>query len=127
MSYDYIILLHVVSCPHPSCFTHFSSVQLLSYVQLFANPWTAACQAPLSISNSQSLLKVMSIESVMPSNQLILCCPSLFLPSIFPSIRAFSNESVFYIRWPKYCSFSFSFNISCFSEYSVLISFRIDI
>ena len=101
----------------------FSSVQLLSRVQLFATPWTAALQASLSIINSQSLLKLMSIESVMPSNHLILCCPRLFPPSIFPSIRVFSNESALRIRWPKYCNFSFS--ISPSNEYSGLISFRI--
>ena len=87
-------------------------------------PWTAAHQASLSITNSQSLLKLMSIESVMPSNHLILCCPRLLLPSIFPSIRVFSNESVLCIRWPKY--WSFSFNISPSSEYSGLISLRMD-
>ena len=102
----------------------FSSVQLLSHVQLFATSWTAACQASLSIANSWSLLKLMSIESVMPSNQLILCHPLLFLPSIFPSIRVFSNQSVLRIRWPKY--WRFSFNISPFNEYSGLISFRMD-
>ena len=101
-----------------------SSVQLLSSVQLFATPWTAACQASLSITNSQSLLKLMHIESLMPSNHLILCCPLLFPPSIFPSIRVFLNESVLPIRWPKYWSFSFS--ISPSNEYSGLISFRID-
>ena len=101
-----------------------SSVQLLSRVQLFATPWTAPHQASLSITNSQSLLKLMSIESVMPSNHLILCHPLLLLPSIFPSIRVFSNESVLCIRWPKYWSFSFS--ISPSSEYSGLISFRMD-
>ena len=83
-----------------------TSVQLFSRVRLFATPWTAACQASLSITNSQSLLKLMSIELVMPSNHLILCCPLLLLPSIFPSIRVFSNESVLCIRWPKYWSFS---------------------
>ena len=83
---------------------HFSSVQLLSHVQLFATPWTAACQASLSIANSQSLLKLMSIESVMPSNHLILCRPLLLLPSIFSSIRVFSNESALRIRWPKHCT-----------------------
>ena len=88
------------------------------------NPWTAACQASLSITNSQSLPKLMSIESVMLSNHLILCCPLLLLPSIFPSIRVFSNESVLRIRWPKYWSFSFS--ISPSNEYSGLISFRTD-
>ena len=88
------------------------------------NPWTAACQASLSISNSWSLLKLMSIESVMPSNYLILCCSLLLPPSIFPSIRIFSNESVLHIRWPKYWSFSFS--ISPSNEYLGLISFRMD-
>ena len=87
-------------------------------------PWTAACQASLCITNSQSLLKLMSIESMMPSNQLILCRPLLLLPSIFPSISVFSSESVLHIRWPKYGSFSFS--ISPFNEYSGLISFRMD-
>ena len=86
----------------------FSSVQSLSHVRLFAAPWTAAYQASLSITKFRSLLKLMSIELVMPSNHLILCCPLLLLPSIFPSIRVFSNESVLCIRWPKYCSFSFS-------------------
>ena len=100
------------------------SVQLLSRVQLFATPWTPACQAPLSITNSQSLLKLMPIESVMPSNHLILCHTLLFLHSIFPSISIFSNESALCIRWPKY--WDFSFNISPSSEYSGLISFRID-
>ena len=94
----------------------FSSVQSLSRVQLFATPWTTACQASLSITNSRSLLKLTSIESVMPSNHLILCCPLLLLPSIFPSIRVFSNESALHIRWPRYRSFSFS--ISPSSEYS---------
>ena len=101
-----------------------SSVQLLSHVRLFATPWTAACQASLSITNSWSLLKLMSIELVMPSNHLILCHPLLLPPSIFPSIRVFSNESVLCIRWPKY--WSFSFNISPSNEYSGLISFRMD-
>ena len=100
-----------------------SSVQSLSRVRLFASPWTIAHQASLSITNSQSLLKLMSIESVMPSNHLILCHPLLLLPSTFPSIRVFSSESVFRIRWPKYRSFSFS--ISPSNEYSGLISFRI--
>ena len=101
-----------------------STVQLISHVQLFATPWTAACQASLSITNSQSLLKLIFIESVMPSNHLILSHPLLLLPSIFPSIRVFSNESMLRIRWPKY--WSFSFNISPSNEYSGLISFRID-
>ena len=98
----------------------FSSVQSLSCVQLFATPWTAAHQASQSITNSRSLLKLMSIESVMPSNHLILCRPLLLLPSIFPSIRVLSNDLVLLIRWPKYWSFSFS--ISPSNEYSGLIS-----
>ena len=102
----------------------FSSVQSLSHVWLFATPWTAACQASLSITNSRSLLKLMSIELVMPSNHLILCCPLFLPPSIFPSIRVFSSESVLCIRWSKYWSFSFS--ISPSNEYSGLISFRMD-
>ena len=101
----------------------FSSVQSLSHVQLFATPWTAACQASISITNHWSLLKLISIESVMPSNHLILCCP-LLPPSIFPNIRVISNESVLCIRWPKY--WSFCFRISPSNEYSGLISFRID-
>ena len=101
-----------------------SSVQLFSHVRLFATPWTAACQASLSITNSRSLLKLMSIESVMPSNHLILCCPLLLLTPGFPSIKVFSNESVLHIRWPKYWSFSFSLSLS--NEYPGLISFRID-
>ena len=101
-----------------------SSVQSLSSVRFFATPWTAACQASLSITNSWSLLKLMSTESVMPSNHLILCRPLLLLPSIFPSIRAFSNESVLHIRWPKY--WSFNLNISNSNEHSELISFRMD-
>ena len=97
---------------------------MLSRVRLFAIPWTAACQASLSTADSQSLLKLMSIESVMPSNHLILCHPLLLLPSIFRSIRVFSNVLVLRIRWPKYWSFSFSFSPS--NEYSGLISFRMD-
>ena len=100
----------------------FSSVQSLSHVWLLATRWTAARQASLSIANSQSLLKLRSIMSVMPSNHLILCHPLLLLPSIFPHIRVFSNESVLCIRWPEYWSFSFS--ISSSNEYSGLISFR---
>ena len=100
----------------------FSSAQLLSRVWLFATPWTAAHQASLSITNTQSLLKLMSIKSMMPFNHLILCHPLHLLPSVFPSIRVFPNESVLRIRWPKYCSFS----ISPSNEYSTLISFRID-
>ena len=99
-------------------------VQSLSRVPLFATPWTTARQAPLSITNSQSLLRLISIESVMPSNHLILYCRLLLLPSIFPSIRVFSNESALHIRQPKY--WSFSFNTSPSSEYSGLISFRMD-
>ena len=102
----------------------FSSVQLLRCIRLSATPWTAACQASLSITNSWSLLKLMSIESVRPSNHLILCRPLLLLPSIFPNIRVFSNESLLCIRWPKY--WSFSFNISPSNEHLGLISFRID-
>ena len=99
-----------------------SSVQLLNCVRLFATPWTSAHQASLSITNSRSLPKLMSTVAVMPSNHLILCHPLLLLPSIFSSIRVFSNESALWIRWPKY--WSFSFNISPFSEHSGLISFR---
>ena len=99
-----------------------SSLQSLSHVQLFVTPWTTASQASLSITNSQSLLKLMSIKSVMPSNHLIFCPPFLLLHSIFPNIRFFSSESVLCIRWPKYWSFSFS--ISPSNEYSGLISFR---
>ena len=102
----------------------FSAVQSLSCVWLFTIPWTTASQVSLSITNSQNLLKFTSIESVMPSNHLILCHPLLLLPSILPSIRVFSNESVLRIRWPKY--WRFSFNISPFKGYSGLISFRID-
>ena len=101
---------------------YLSSVQLLSHVRLFATPWTAARRASLSTTNSQSLLKLMSIELVMQSNHLILCCPLLLMP--FPSIRVFSNESILHVRWPKYWSFSFS--ISPSNEYSGLISFRIN-
>ena len=99
-------------------------MQSLSCVSLYATPWTAACQASLSFTNSQSLLKLMSIKSVVPSNHLILCHPLLLLPSIFPSIRVFFKESVLHIMWPRYWSFSFS--ISPSNEYSGLISFRID-
>ena len=102
----------------------FSSIQSLSHVQLFMTPWTAAHQASLSTTNSQRSLKLMSIESVMPSNHLILCHPLLLTSSIFLSIRVFSNESVLCIRWPKY--WSFSFNISPSNEHSGLISFRMD-
>ena len=104
-----------------SAIDQFNSV---SHVRLFATPWTTACQASLSITNSQSLLILMSIELVMPSNHLILCHPLLLPPSIFPSMRVFSNESILCIRWPKYWSFSFS--ISPSNEHSGLIFFRID-
>ena len=114
---------------HYSRFHHFayngiSSVQLLSHVWLFAIPWTAARQASLSITSHRSLLKLMSIELVMPSNHLILCHPLFLLPSIFPSIRVLSNESALCIKWLKY--WSFSFNISPCNGYSGLISFRMD-
>ena len=98
--------------------------QSLSHVRLFVTPRTAARQASLSITNCRSLLKLMSIESVMPSNHLILCCPLFLMPSIFPNVRVFSNESALHIRWPR--SWSFSFNISPSSECSELISFRMD-
>ena len=103
--------------------TVYQSVQSLSHIQLCATTWTAACQASLSITNSGSLLKLMSIESVMPSNHLILC-PPLLLPSIFPSTRVFSNESALRIRWPKYLSFTL--NISPSNEHPGMISFRMD-
>ena len=102
----------------------YPSVQLLSHVQLFVIPWIAAHQGSLSITNSWSLLKLMSVESVMPSNHLVLCLPLLLLPSVFHSIRVFSSESVLHIRWPKYWSFSLSISLS--NEYSGLISFRMD-
>ena len=108
---------------HGEC-TNFSSVQLFSRVCLFVTPSTAACQVSLSITNSRDLFKFMSIELVMSSNHLFLCHPLLFPPSIFPSIRVFSNESALCIRWPKY--WSFSFNISPSNKYSGLISFRMD-
>ena len=112
---SFVSVVLITLCP-------FSSVQSLSRVRLFVTPWTAARQAPLSITNSWSLLKLMSIKSVMPFNHFILCCPLLLLPSIFPSNRVFSNESVLRIRWPKYWSFSFS--ISPSNEHPGLISFR---
>ena len=109
----------------PSSYPNFvAAVQSLSRVQLFTTPWTAACQASLSFTISWSLLKLISIDSVMPSNHLVLCCPLLFLPSIFPSISVFSNELALRIRWPK--CWSFSFSVSPSSEYSGLIFFRID-
>ena len=113
---------------HPCCHAllppQFSSVQSLSHFQLFVTLWTAACQASLSITNSRSPPKLMSIELVMPSNHLILCHPLLLLPSIFPSIRVFSSESTLHMRWPKYWSFSFS--ISPSNEHPGLIFFRMD-
>ena len=118
----YTPISKVYECPL-LCFLS-QSVQLLSPVWLFATPWTAACQASLSITISQSLLKLMSIESVMPSNHLILCCPLLLLSSIFPRIRIFSNESLLCIRQPKY--WSLSFNISPSNEHPGLISFGMD-
>ena len=116
MVYIYISITYIMEI--------FSSVQSHSHVRLFVTPWIAACQASLSITNSQNLFRLMSIELVMPSNHLILCCPLLLLPSIFPSIRVFSNESALHIRQPKYWSFNFS--ISPFNECSGFISLRID-
>ena len=113
----------LIKIKHHGQIFSFSSAQSLSRVRLFVTPWTAACQASLSITNSQSLLKLMSIKSVMPSNYLILCCLLLLMTSIFPSIKVFSNKSALCIRWPKY--WSFSFNISPSNEYSGLISFSI--
>ena len=109
---------------HPLCSVQFSSVQSLSCVQLFVTPWTTTPQASLSTNNYQNLLKLRSIELVMPSNHLILCHPLLLLPLVFPSSRVFSNESALHIRWPKYQNFSF--NISPSKEYSGLISHRMD-
>ena len=122
-----IYSLYYFSVPIPmlvSQVAQFSSVQSVSHVQLFATPWTSAHQVSLYITNSQSLLKLMPIESVMPSNHLILCHPLLLLPSIFPSIRVLSSQSILCIRWSKYWSFSFC--ISPYNEYCRLISFRID-
>ena len=122
----YVHTVSVLYCAHfcMKCSLEFSSVQLLSRVRLFVTPWTTACQASLSITNSQSPPKLVSIESVMPSNHLILCRPLLLLLSIFSSFRVFSNESALRIRWPKY--WSFSFNISPTNEHPGLISFRMD-
>ena len=120
----YLGVLNLYSWVRWDSFLALSSVQLLSRVWLFATPWTAAHQASVSITVCRSPPKPMSIESVIPSNHLILCCPLLFLPSIFPSIRVFSNESAFCFRWPKY--WSFSFNISPSNEHPGLISFRMD-
>ena len=119
-SQELILMSHLGKPPS----VQFGSVQSLSHVRLFATPGTAARQAFQSITNSRSLLRLMSVALVMPSNHLILCHPLLFLPSIFPSIRVFSNESVLHIRWPKY--WSFSFNISPSNEHPGLISFRMD-
>ena len=116
--------LCMVICFLFSCVVSVHSVQPLSYIRLFVTPWIATLQASLSITNSQSLFKLILIELVMPSSQLILCCPLLLLPSILPSIRVFCNESALHIKWPKYRSFSFS--ISPTSEFSGLISFRMD-
>ena len=109
---------------YPFTYPSISSVKFLSCLQIFVTPWPTACQASLFITNAQSLLTFMTTESVRPSYHLILFCPLLLLPSVFPSIRVFSKESVLHIRWPKYCSFSFS--ISPSNEYSALISFRMD-
>ena len=119
-----MVLLVVQTVKNLPISVQFSSIQSLSRVQLFATPWTAVRQASLSITNSQSPSKPMSIESVMPSNHLILCGPLLLLPSVFPSIRVFPNESALRIRWPKY--WIFSFNISPYNEHPGLISFRMD-
>ena len=122
--YTHTYIVHVNLFIYKSLESLISSVQFLNCVRLFATPWTAACHASLSITNSWNLLKLMYIESTMPFNHLILCCPLILLSSIFPSIRIFSNESALRIRWPKY--WSLSFNISPSNEYLGLISFRID-
>ena len=124
LGYFNFILNFLVARQHSKTKLIFSSVQLLSHVRLFVTPWIAVHLASLSITNSRNLLKLMSIESVMSSNYLILCHPLLLLPSIFPSIRIFSSESALHIRWPKYWSFSFS--ISPSNEHRGLISFRMD-
>ena len=118
------VFLHLARNLHSLVWIYFSSVQLLSHVRLFATPWITARQTSLSVTNSQSLLKLMSIESVMPSSHLILCRPLLLLPPVPPSIRVFSNESTLCMRWTKYWSFSFS--ISPANEHPGLISFRMD-
>ena len=123
-SQNKLLTIPLILYTHDCTNSHTSSVQSLSCVRLFVTPWTAACQASLFITSSRSLLKPMPIEWVMPSNHLILCHPLLLLPSIFPNIRVFSNESVLHIRWLKY--WSFSFNISPSNEHSGLISFRMD-
>ena len=124
LAYCFPVVLPLFLWRFFSMYAQISSVQSLSRGRLFMTPWTAACQASLSITNSRSFLKHMSVELVMPFNHLILCRPLLLPPSIFPSIRVFSNESVLLIRWPKYWSFSFS--ISPSNEYSGLNSFRMD-
>ena len=128
MYYFYIILMVILDFTGSSVVKNLpamqDSVQLLSCVWIFVTPWTMACQASLSFTISWSLLKLMSIELVMPSHHLILCHPLFLLPSIFPNIRVFSNESALHIRWPKY--WSFSFNISPSKEHPELISFRMD-
>ena len=123
-NFKMMLILRIFSPEHTLISHMFSSVQLLSLVWLFGTPWIAARQVSLSITNSRSLPKLMPIESVMLFNQLILCCPLLLPPSIFPSISVFSNESALRIRWPKY--WSFSFNISPSNEHSGLISFRMN-
>ena len=123
-SFGIFFLFSITYIKKLSKVTQLSSVQLLSHVQLFVTPWTAACQATLSITISRSLLKLTSIELVMPSNHLVLCRPLLLPPSIFPSIKIFSNESALHIRWPKH--WSFSFNISPSNEHPGLVSFRMD-
>ena len=117
--------ISIIKISHRAAMDSVVTIVQFSLSVMSDSAWTTAHQAPLSITNSQSLPKLMSIESVMPSNHLILCCPLLLLPSIFPSIRVVSNESVLHIRWPKYWSFSFS--ISPSNEYSELISLRIDL
>ena len=124
MNFLGVIFLSGLCSSHLNYIWLISSVQSLSHVRLFATPWIVACQASLSITNSWSSLKLMFIESVMPSSHLILCCPLLLLPPIPPSIRVFSNESTLHMRWPKYWSFSFS--ISPSNEHPGLISFRMD-
>ena len=124
LRFIYILHFHLIKnfISKRSNFNLVIVVQLLSHVWFFETPWTAACQASLSIANSWSLLILMSTESMMPSNHLILCLPLLLLPSIFPSIRVFSSESALHIRWPK----NWNFSISPSNEYSGLISLRID-
>ena len=122
--FNMLFRLVITFLPRSKHLLGFVVVQSLSHVWFFMTPWTTVCQTFLSFTNSQSLLKLMFIKSVMLSNNFIFCQPLLFLPSIFPSIKVFSSESALHIRWPKYCSFSFS--ISPSNEYSGLISFRID-